>query len=210
MHRKLITALLVFPMLIMANSFVYAKNLGKIGQTYPIKEMDMLDFIQTRLKQMQQGGELEKINKQMIETAKTRSDRPTPVKGISSTKTYRKWFIDPSITIKNDIIEAQGKIVVKAGTMVNPLRVTSLKSTFIFYDGDNKAQVVWAKEQDKLFKGRTKLILIKGSVVEQINIFKKKVLFDQRGELINKFKIQHTPALASQEGLQIKVEEVVL
>ena len=47
MHRKLITALLVFPMLIMANSFVYAKNLGKIGQTYPIKEMDMLDFIQT-------------------------------------------------------------------------------------------------------------------------------------------------------------------
>ena len=188
---------------------VYAKDLGKIGETYPIKEIDLLDFIQTRLKQMQQSGELEKINKQMVATIKKRSYRPTPVKEISPTKAYRKWFIDPSVSIKNNILDAEGKVIVKAGTVVNPFNHVTLKSTFIFYDGDNKSQVAWAMKQDKLLKGRTKLVLINGSIVEQINIFKKKVLFDQNGQLVNKLKIQHTPALAAQEGLQIKVEEVV-
>lgn len=207
MHKILTIVLLVA--LVGVNVPIYAKDLGKIGETYPIKEIDLLDFIQTRLKQMQQSGELEKINKQMVETIKKRSDRPTPVKNVSPTKMYRKWFIDPSISIKNDITDAGGKIVIKAGTVVNPLSHASLKSIFMFYDGDNKVQVAWAMKQDKILKGKTKLILINGSIVEQINIFKKKILFDQNGLLINKFKIQHTPALASQEGLQIKIEEVV-
>jgi len=199
-------------MLIGISTSAYTKDLGKVGETYPIKEIDMLDFIQSRLRQMQQNGDLEKINKQMIEKVKTRSDRPDPVKGISPTKTYRKWFVDPSVVIKNNIIDMQEKIIVKAGTVVNPLTHISLKSVFVFYDGDNKTQVTWAMKQDKILKGRTKLILINGSIVEQNNIFKKskkKVLFDQHGILVNRFKIQHTPALATQEGLQIKVEEVV-
>lgn len=212
MHKFLTTVLLT---MLIGVSFLfytkeaYTKDLGKIGETYPIREMDMLDFIQARLKQMQQSGELEKINKQMMGMAKTRADRPISVKGISPTKTYKKWFIDPSISIKNDITDTKGKIIVKAGTVVNPLNHVSLKSTFIFYDGDNRGQVAWAMEQDKLLRERAKLILINGSIVEQINLFKKKILFDQQGVLVNKFKIQHTPARAFQEGLQIKVEEVV-
>lgn len=205
MHKIFTIALLTT----LISAPIYAKDLGKIGETYPIKEMDLLDFIQARLKQMQKSGEFEKINKQMVAAVKKRSDRPTPVKDISSTKAYRKWFIDPSVSIKNDILDAEGKVVVKAGTAVNPLNHVTLKSTFIFYDGDNKTQTAWAMKQDKLLKGRTKLVLINGSIVEQIKLFKKKVLFDQNGQLVNKLKIQHTPALAAQEGLQIKVEEVV-
>ena len=207
MHKLVTIALLT--MLIGVNAPAYAKDLGRIGETYSIKEPDLLEFIQTRLKQMQQTGELAKINQKILATAKAHADRPLPVKNLTPTITYKKWFIDPSVVIKNDITDVTGKLVVKAGTIVNPLTRISLKSTFIFYDADNKKQVAWARQQDKLLQGKTKLILVNGSVVEQINLFKKKILFDQRGSLINKFKIQHVPAQASQEGLQVKVEEIV-
>lgn len=187
----------------------YAKDLGKIGETYPIKEMDLLDFIQTRLKQMQQSGELEKINKQIIAKAKTRFDHPIAVKGLSPTKTYRQWFIDPSIMIKNDITDMQGKVIVKAGTIVNPLNHVALKSTFMFYDADSKAQVAWAIKQNKRLNGKTKLILINGSIIEQANIFKRRTLFDQNGTLVKKFELKHTPAIVFQDGLKLKVEEVL-
>jgi len=207
MRRVLNIALLTI--LTLTSVSVAAKDLGKVGETYPIKEMDLLDFIQTRLKQMQQSGELEKINNQIIAKAKTRFDRPIAVKGLLPTKTTRQWFIDPSIMLKDDITDIQGKVIVKAGTIVNPLTHVSLKSTFIFYDADSKAQVAWAIRQDKRLNGKTKLILINGSIIEQAKLFKRRVLFDQNGMLVKKFELKHTPAIVSQEGLKLKIEEVI-
>ncbi len=187
----------------------YAKDLGRVGQVYPIKEMDLLELIQTRLKTMQQSGELEKLQKEAVERIKKHADRPTPVNNILPATKYRKWFIDPSTVISNDIKDTEGKVIAKAGTRINPLRHVSLRSVFLFYDGDNKSQVSWALKQNELLKGKTKLILVKGSITEQFKIFKKKVLFDQHGRLVDRFKIRHTPALAMQDGMQIRLEEIV-
>lgn len=187
----------------------YSKDLGRIGQVYPIQEMDMLDFIQVGLKELQQSGELEKIRSQMLKTAKTRAERPSPVKSILPTRINRKWLITPSIAFKEDITDAKGQIIVKAGTVVNPLAYVSLTKTLLFYDGDNKAQVAWALRQNRLLKGRDKLILVKGSITEQNKIFKKSLFFDQHGRLVGKFEITHTPAIVAQEGMQLRVEEVV-
>ena len=56
MHKNFIIVLLI--MLIGISTSAYTKDLGKVGETYPIKEIDMLDFIQSRLRQMQQNGDL--------------------------------------------------------------------------------------------------------------------------------------------------------
>ena len=194
---------------IVAGVAVYAKDWGRIGQTYPIKEIDLLEFIQARLQHMQQSGELEQKNQQMLKTINARSERLNQSQGYSPTNKPRSWLIDPSVALKSDVLDVEGRVVVKSGTKVNPLNHAPLRSTLIFYDGDNKAQRAWAMKHDKLLQGKTKLILVNGSVTEQINIFKKRVFFDQHGILVNKLKIKHTPALAIQEGLQIRVEEVL-
>jgi conjugal transfer pilus assembly protein TraW len=188
---------------------VYAKDLGQVGQVYPIKEVDLLEFIQTRLKQMQQSGELDRLQKEFTEKSRKKADRPKPVQGISVTRKYRKWFIDPSTIVTNDIKNADGKVIIKAGTTVNPLSHASLRTTFIFYDGDDKSQVAWAINKDKELKGKTKVILVRGSLTEQFRLFKKKIFFDQYGRLVERLKIQHTPAIATQDEMQIRVEEVV-
>ena len=121
-----------------------------------------------------------------------------------------KWFIDPSTIITNDIKNVDGKVIVKTGTIINPLKHVSLRSTFIFYDGDSKSQVTWAIKKDKELKGKTKLILVNGLVAEQIDLFKKKIFFDQYGRITSRLKVKHTPTIAFQEGLKIRVEEVEL
>jgi conjugal transfer pilus assembly protein TraW len=208
MHKLLFLSLLAI-FTTSAYQPAYAKDFGRIGQVYPIQEMDMLDFIQMRLKELQQSGKFEKIHDQMLKTVKTRVERPSPVKGILSTRVSRKWLITPSIAFKEEITDAKGQIIVKAGTVVNPLAHISLTKTLLFYDGDNKTQVAWAMKQDKLLKGRDKLILVRGSIAEQNRIFKKNVFFDQHGRLVSKFKITHTPAIVAQEGMQLRVEELV-
>ena len=209
-HKFLVFLFFVLvTVLIVAGVSVYAKDLGRTGQTYPIKEIDLLEFIQTRLQHMQQSGELEQKNQQMLKTIKTRSERLNQSQGYSPTKKPRSWLVDPSVALKSDVLDVEGRVVVKSGTKVNPLNHAPLRSTLIFYDGDNKAQIAWAMKQDKLLQGKTKLILVNGSVTEQINIFKKRVFFDQHGILVNKLKIKHTPALAVQEGLQVRVKEVL-
>jgi conjugal transfer pilus assembly protein TraW len=56
MHRIIaaITVLLI-------GSASYANNLGVWGTIYPIAEQDIKEFIYARLNQMQQNGELDKL-----------------------------------------------------------------------------------------------------------------------------------------------------
>lgn len=200
-------ALLIF--LVFGNVAVYSKNLGKIGQTYPIKEVDMLELIYSKLNQLQETGELERINNKMAKIAKTRLERPAPVVGLVPTKVYKKWVMDPSITLTSDITNLEGNVIAKAGTRINPLSYVSLRSTLVFYDSDDKKQMAWAQEQNKQLKSKAKLVLVKGSITEQAELFKKKVLFDQNGVLTKKFGIHHIPALVTQEGLNLRIEEVL-
>lgn len=196
-------------MFIMTSSVSFAKNLGKIGQVYPIKEMDIVDLIHLRLKQMEQSGELAKINQRMLYKAKQRADRPLPVPDITPAKKYRTWLIDPAITFDQDIKDTEGKLIVKAGTVINPFMRISFKKALVFYDGDNKKQAAWALKKDQELQGKNKMILVNGSVSEQSNLLKKRIYFDQHGRLTTKFKIQHTPAIVMQAGLKLKVEELV-
>lgn len=188
---------------------VYAKNFGNIGQVYPIAEPDLLDFIETRLKQMEQNGELETIKKHMIEQTKKHAERPIPVSGITRTSVYAKREFDPSVMISHDILDHDGNVIAKAGTTINPLKTVSLREALVFYDGDDKDQMAWVLKIDKKFNGKDKFILVNGSVPEQSKQFKKQIFFDQQGRLTEKLKIKHVPALVTQDGLYLKVEEFV-
>lgn len=193
---------------------VHAKNIGKYGETYPIKETDMLELIYSRLTHLQQTGELEKINKKMVSNTKKRLDRPEPA-GLPTTKSYRQWLVDPSIKISKDILDHKGRIIAPAGTIINPLAYATISSTFLFYDGDIKVQVNWVMEQlrklnQEAKKGKkVKLVLVNGSISEQGKLFNRRIYFDQKGILTTKFAIKHVPAILTQSGMKIKVEEVV-
>jgi conjugal transfer pilus assembly protein TraW len=186
----------------------YAENIGVIGEVYPIAEEDFLTFIKNRITLIQKSGEWQLLENQFKENVKKHILRPTPIQTITHASTTRSWNYDPSITIPYDLKDATGRIITPAGTTVNPLKAISLSKILIFFDGDDEKEKAWVKKVDEGYHGKTKLILINGSISDNEKYFQKPIYFDQQGKLVNKFNIQHVPAIVQQNGLMLKISEV--
>lgn len=208
LFRSLITIVMISTVCI--STCVYAKDLGAIGQVYPINEVDFLDFIQSRALAMQQNGLVTKLQNDMQKSAALYRDRPTAVVGLTPAIESKSWLFDPSIVLDHDVISQDGKIIATQGTRVNPLVHVSLSKTLIFYDADDKKEIEWVTQLDKKLKGKDKFILVKGSILNEEKRLSKQVYFDQSGRLIARFNIKHVPALVSQEGAYLRISEVKL
>lgn len=187
-----------------------AEVIGHFGDEYPIKEQDFLEFIMQRLKTMEKNGELAQFNKTLTERVQEGVNRPTPVEGITRAVENKTWFFDPSITAAQDFADHQGRVFIQKGTVLNPLSQVSLSRALVFFDGDDEAQVAWAKKMDTVREGKIQLILVKGAIGPLNQHFNKAIYFDQEGRLTTRFQITHTPALVTQEGLRLKIEEFTL
>lgn len=196
-----------FLLVLMLSTSLQAKDLGTMGDVYAIRETDLLTFIQSRVIALQKSGQWHAIESDMQKRAMNYRDRPNVVPGLTKATETRIWLFDPSITLGRDITSPDGSRIVPAGTRVNPLTRVTLSNALIFFDGDDEAQVKWAMIQTKELNGQAKLILVKGSVLDQEKIFHQPIYFDQAGRLIKRFQIQHMPAMVSQQGLKLRIAE---
>lgn len=188
----------------------YAKNLGAMGETYPIAETDFLEFIQSKALAYQKSGQWQQTLNSTRDQAEKYRDRPTMVDGLSKTLVSKVWDFDPSIILGHNISTSEGKLIALAGTRINPLVYVPLSKTLIFINADDKEQVTWAVKLDEKLAGKDKVILVGGSVLAQEDAFKKAVYFDQGGRLVKRFSIEHIPATVAQNGLKLRIHEVKL
>jgi conjugal transfer pilus assembly protein TraW len=198
---------MIFLMAFSIHSF--ANDLCVSGQIYPIQEEDLLSYIQKRIQHMQQNGEWSKLQNQFRDRVAANAERPHPITNISKTTESKSWTYDASITVPYDLKDANGRVFAKAGTTVNPLTVISIHKALIFFDGDDTKQVAWAEKLNAKWIGKTKLVLVKGSIIDQEKNFLTQIYFDQEGRLTTRFHIQHVPAIVMQEGTHLKIMEVL-
>ena len=109
-------------------------------------------------------------------------------------------------TLEKDITDADGKILFKAGTKVNPLEVKPLTKTLCFIDGDDPEQVTWLETYCGK-DARNKLILVNGDYLAVTEKTGMRLYFDQRGYLVERFGIKAVPAVIRQSGKVLYVEE---
>lgn len=201
--------LLVLLFLLFSKAAV-AKDLGIHGNTYQIKEKNLLEEIQERLQEAKKDGRLDKfqnnVKKQMLDQA----NNPKLVDGVVKTTSNREWLYDPSVSWPEDLKDQNGKIFYRAGTKVNPLDKVSLTKILLFIDGDYEQQVKWALNNFRQRKGKAKIILVKGRVIDLMKKGKVRLYFDQNGVLIKKFSIKAVPASVEQEGKMLRVKEVAI
>ena len=190
-------------------SHCFAKDLGVLGEIYPIVEVDLLEWIQSRITDMQHNGEWDSVQKKMQQDALHYRDRPKSIGGVTRAIENKSWLYDPSIVLDHDIVTAEGALIAKAGTSVNPLKTISLSKALVFYNADDPEQAQWAEQEDKKRVGRIKLILINGSLLKEEKRLQKQIYFDQEGRLVSRFGIKHVPAIVEQEGTKCRITEVV-
>lgn len=198
MNNRFFSILIILLLALLITQPSFSQDLGTIGKTYKIAEQDFLEFIQQRLEQLKNNGEMKKLQNKMVKEAKERIDHPAPIAGLTKATKNRSWLFDPTLTVNKDITDQNGNVLIKAGTTANPLDTISLTKTLIFYDADDKKQIAWARKLDQQLQGKTKLIMVNGSVFDQVKLFQKAIYFDQGGKLTTHFNIQNTPATVKQ------------
>ena len=188
--------------------WVHATDLGVFGKTFVIAEMDFMEYLQNKIKTMQERGEWNTVQNQFKRRVKAQINRPTPLYLPRATED-KTWAFNPSVTVPYDVTNAQGTLIIPKGTVVNPLERVGLSSTLLFFNGDDPEQVVWAESEQKKYI-KVKLILTSGSIQETVNQFKQAIYFDLNGFLCGKFKITHMPARVMQAGNRLQINEVRL
>jgi conjugal transfer pilus assembly protein TraW len=195
------------------SSAAMARDYGQAGAVFPIVEPDLLAQIRARLETLARSGETERLNAELKRRTIARVNRPTPVAGIGNARAVRTWVIDPTITLEDDIADNKGRVILKAGTRVNPLDTVPLRQPLIFLDGDDPDQLAWAlayRGDNKPGSAKPKLILVRGAPLELMKLRQRRFYFDQGGNLVKHFGIRAVPAVVEQQGRLLKVREAVV
>lgn len=189
--------------LIMSNiSFsIYAKDLGTDGNTFSIKELHFLEYIEHLLKKNK--FEIEEKIKQYTEQVKKAIITPKAVDGITNTTEEREYTWDPVYTVPETLYDEEGNILTQAGLKYNSQDYVPLTRKYIFIDGNNDKHVEFARG----FAEKDKIILINGQPNEVAEKLGKKIYFDQEGVLTKKFGIKHAPAVVRAQDKMIYIKE---
>jgi conjugal transfer pilus assembly protein TraW len=91
---------------------------------------------------------------------------------------------------------------------VNPLDIVSLSRHLFFFDARDAGQLARAREVLERYQGKVKLILTGGSHLELARKWKQPIYYDQQGALTGKLRIRQVPALVSQEGRRLRIDEI--
>lgn len=191
---------------IISDAHAYVSDLGILGKTYEITEEDLIQVLQKKLLEKKDSGELEREMMIFKERSKEFVKRPGRI-NLPRAKFYRRAELNILYKLPEDIKDADGKILFRAGTVVNPLKIKMLTKSLCFIDGDDKEQVEWLIK-NCMGNSSNKLILVNGDFLEISNKYNRRFYYDQEGYLINKLGIQNLPAIVEQKGELLYVEEI--
>ena len=210
MKRCIASAPLVLGLMLGAAGGARAMDLGVIGPTYEISEPHLLQMIEQRLREKERSGELGRLEAEARKRGIATVKNPPPVPGLRPIETVRTFYFDPSFTLDRNILGPQGELLFAAGTRKNPLEVVSLSRHLLFFDARDPRQVGRARQLIALYQGRVKPILVGGSYLDLMQSWHVPVYYDQQGLLTRRLGITQVPALVSQEGLRLRIDELAV
>lgn len=194
--------------LLLAVSSAHALDAGVIGPTYEIAEPHLLKFIEARLRQKEASGELRRLQEEARKRGVDAVRHPEPVAGLATTQAKRSFYYDPTYTLDRNVQDAQGRLMFAAGTRANPLDIVSLSRRLLFFDARDPRQVAQARRLIAQYDGRVKPILTGGSYLDLMQAWRLPVYYDQLGLLTRRLGIRQVPALVSQEGKRLRIDEL--
>lgn len=203
-HHLLLTGLVA----LITTSWAHAIDLGVIGPSYEISEPHLLKMIEQRLREKERTGELQRLEDEARARGIAAVTQPPPIAGIRATQVARTFYLDPSFTLDRNVHDAQGHLLFPAGTRKNPLEIVSLSKHLLFLDARDPRQVRRARELMAGYRGRVKPILTGGSYLDLMKSWRIPVYYDQQGLLTRRFGIHQVPALVSQEGQRLRIDEL--
>ena len=180
------------------NLYSLGKDKGVYGELFEIEEKDLLEHVTSRLKKLEENGELKGIQDGIQKRIMKNIEEPRDIDGIIKTKEARVFEFDPTIEVTENLKDQKGRIFAKKGDKYNALNYITYSKTLLFIDGEDEEQIEWAKL--KLLKHKNvKIILVKGKPLKLQERLKRPIYFDQYGIITKRMGIKQAPARVWQE-----------
>lgn len=189
-------------------SYSLASDLGVVGPTYEIAERDLIEVMKDKFRRMERTGELAKVQENYKKQVLDAVEKPKPVPGIKNTETAHTYFVDPTWTLDRNVVDEKGNLLFPSGTKVNPLDYAPLTQQLLFFDQRERSQVAFAKRFIDQSTSRVKPILVGGEPLKLMRQWKREVYYDQGGVLSRTFLLKHSPAIVSQDGKRLRIDEI--
>ncbi len=175
-----------------------------LGMVFDIAEDNFKKVLLTRLHQHSPDF-LKQQEKQIQDRVTHTLKNPQPIFQNARCRQNRKWHWDPTFILARDAVDMNGQVLVKKGTRYNPLQHRSLSTQWVFIEGEDKEQVVWALSQPQ-----TTIVLVNGAPLTLEERYQVPFYFDQGGHYCRKWGIHSFPARAYQDGDKLGLEEVAV
>jgi conjugal transfer pilus assembly protein TraW len=193
-------------------SLAHAVDLGVHGKTYLIREPDFLVEIQAIAQQKVDSGEWQRLASAARERGKAYFEQPPAVTGLRTVTVARTRPFDPSVTLTQDIVGSDGRLIFPAGTTVNPADIKPFPGALLYLSGADRRQLALAERLIRKEGEALKVILVDGSPAELMRKWERPVYFDQAGAGVRRFKLEAVPAVIRQARAGdrfLTIEEIV-
>lgn len=184
----------------------YAKNLGTTGELWPVKELSLLKLMESKAA----GLNTNEMARQWQGRARDYADRPESLhlKRGSHSKVHRYM---PIASVRDKVTDINGNIIVPRSASVNVLTLLpDYQPELVFFNADDKAELLWAVQMSKKFTSNARFILTGGSVSMAEKVLNGPVYFDQKGVICKKFGITQMPAIVTRDRMALVIREPLI
>lgn len=176
-------------------------QIDRLGPVYPIIEPDWSTWLPRQAEKRLRERPLIFSRDQLREAIK----RKMPEIGLPEVKVSRKYTVDPSVRIGRPVSDHTGRILVPAGSRVNPLEHLPTIRPIVIINGLKKKQVAWAAGLRE-----SPLVLITAGDIFDLSQQFGRPVYPAPKALIERFVIERAPVMLSSKGGMIEIEEVAL
>ena len=177
-------------------------DLGTHGHSYKIEEPDALNEIRHKAAKTDWSKvfDKEKLGPK-IKNFKLDSRK------LPRTKQDRTFSVDMTYRLERDIPDGKGGILYPAGYSFNPLDYMDLNNIIVVIDATDREQIEWYKKSNHAQDYRTMLLITDGNYFDLMEELDTSVYYATI-KIIDRFNLQNVPAVVSQAGKYIQVEEI--
>ena len=176
------------------------KIVATTGTTYSIAEKDALVEIEERAKAVD-------WSKTMPKSRDLVSFRPVAMSKLPKASRDKRYLVDLTYTLKQDLPNGRGGILYPKGYTFNPLDIVPFDQVLVIIDGDDREQIAWLFTSPLLVNPKTRIMVTAGESRDLAAKLKHPVTYaDSR--IISRFRVGAVPAIIQAQGKLILVEEV--
>ncbi|BBO87525.1 hypothetical protein [Desulfosarcina ovata] len=181
------------------------RNLGIMGKTYPVVELDALVEIRNKAAGIDWQGILQSPEN----LRKLRNYRPEGLPRLARARVDRTFLVDMTYTLDFDIPNGRGGILYPAGYTFNPLDYIDYPRTIVVVDASDPEQVDWLESSGHAADPNTRLLITDGIYLDVSSRIDRHVFFVMPA-IAKRLQLQAVPAVIRQKGGKMEVREIAI